>query len=133
MHDPNTRRAWHLRSRLMATGIGAHQELSRRFLLSENGEEICATVSLSMSSMGPPQRGHRQSADEEEASRTASAELGYDAIFNSCWHSGRDALRRRFARKPKKRMRTKPCGSTWRRKRRRNSSAVTVMSRCLLP
>ena len=40
--------------------------------------------------------------------------------------------RRRLARKPQKRMRTKPRGRVWSRNRRRNSSAVTVISRCLL-
>jgi hypothetical protein len=34
--------------------------------------------------------------------------------------------RRRLARKPKERMRTKPRGRTWSRKRRRNSCALSV-------
>ena len=49
-------------------------------------------------------------------------------ICSSCRQSGNRDLRRRLLKKPKKRMRTNPCGSTWRRKRRRNSSAVTVIS-----
>ena len=42
-------------------------------------------------------------------------------------------LRARFARKPNCRMRTKPPGSTWRRKRRMNSTASSVIVRVSLP
>src|ERR1019366_4685303 len=45
--------------------------------------------------------------------------------------SGNSAARFRLARKPKLRMRMKPRGSRWRRKRRRNSLTGRVMSRCL--
>ena len=47
--------------------------------------------------------------------------------------SGKRAARRRWARKPKWRMRTKPGGSTWSRKRRKNSSTARVIRRCWLP
>ncbi len=47
--------------------------------------------------------------------------------------SGRSSARRRLARNPKLRMRTKPRGSRWSRKRRRNSSTGRVISRFLLP
>jgi hypothetical protein len=46
---------------------------------------------------------------------------------------GNSRARRRLARKPKLRMRTKPCGSRCNRKRRRNSSAGRLMSFFLLP
>src|ERR1035441_3900557 len=46
--------------------------------------------------------------------------------------SGNSAARLRLARKPKLRMRTKPRGSRWSRKRRRNSSTGRVSRRCLL-
>ena len=47
--------------------------------------------------------------------------------------SGNSQARCRLARKPKLRMRTKPRGSRWSRKRRRNSSTGRVISRFLLP
>ena len=47
-------------------------------------------------------------------------------------HSGNRVARLRLARKPKLRMRTKPGGSRWSRKRRRNSSTARVMSRLLV-
>ena len=46
--------------------------------------------------------------------------------------SGRRAVRRRLARKPKWRMRTKPLGSVCNRKRRRNSSSARVINLCSL-
>ncbi len=48
-----------------------------------------------------------------------------------CRQSGKSSRRRRLARNPQKRMRTKPRGKVWSRKRRKNSSAVTVISRRL--
>ncbi len=60
-----------------------------------------------------------------------------DVIFSkppsSRKHSGNSVARLRLARKPKLRMRTKPGGSRWSRKRRRNSSTGRVMSLFLLP
>ena len=47
--------------------------------------------------------------------------------------SGKRAARLRWARKPKWRMRTKPGGRTWSRKRRKNSSTARVIRRCWLP
>ena len=43
------------------------------------------------------------------------------------WQSGKRVARRRFAKKPKERMRTKPRGSTCSRKRRKNSEASSVI------
>ena len=48
-------------------------------------------------------------------------------------HSGRREARLRLARNPKLRMRTKPGGNRWSRKRRRNSSTVRVMILFVLP
>ena len=79
--------------------------------------------------MRPPPRGHCHTAAEQDSGWTDSGEWG-GAIRSSCRASGNKILRRRLARKLKKRMRTKPCGSTWRRKRRSSSSPVTVMSFC---
>ena len=54
--------------------------------------------------------------------------LGEAVVFSeppSSWkQSGRSVARLRLARKPKLRMRTKPGGSRWSRKRRRNSSTA---------
>src|SRR6266851_8034133 len=54
-----------------------------------------------------------------------------------CWskreQSERSSARLRFARNPKLRIRTKPRGNRWRRKRRKNSSTARVMILFLLP
>ena len=42
-------------------------------------------------------------------------------------------MRRRLARNPKKRMRTKPRGRTWSKKRRKNSCEERVIILFLLP
>ena len=41
-------------------------------------------------------------------------------------------MRRRLARNPNERMRTKPRGRTWSKKRRKNSCEPSVMTRCIL-
>lgn len=53
--------------------------------------------------------------------------------FSNSRQRGSRLARRRLARKPKLRMRTKPRGSRCKRNRRRNSSAVRVISFLLLP
>jgi hypothetical protein len=53
------------------------------------------------------------------------------AADSNCLESGTSAPRRRLARKPKYRMRTKPRGSTCSKKRRKNSSTGNVRSRFL--
>jgi hypothetical protein len=44
---------------------------------------------------------------------------------SNLWERGRSCFRRRLAKNPMKRMRTKPRGRTCNRKRRRNSSLLT--------
>src|SRR5450631_2932471 len=83
--------------------------------------------------MVPPQTGQFQS----EWFLSVDVDAG-GAVFcsdppSSCRHSGNRVARLRLARNPKLRMRTKPGGSRWSRKRRRNSSTDRVMSRFLLP
>src|SRR5450755_190324 len=60
-------------------------------------------------------------------------EVDGGSASSSCRQSGNAAARRRLARKPKKRTRMKPRGNVCSRKRRRNSSAVSVISRGLPP
>ena len=84
-----------------------------------------------MSAIVPPQRGQIQ-LPEVLASEVGVAARVKEEASSNCRPSGKSSRRRRFARKPQKRMRTKPRGRVWSRNRRRNSSAVTVISRGLL-
>jgi len=81
--------------------------------------------------MGPPQTG--QDHVGSGGGETGHGDPTVDWTASSCRQMGRRVARRRLARKPKKRIRTKPLGNTCKRKRRRNSSALRVMMRCLLP
>src|SRR6202167_5568639 len=83
--------------------------------------------------MVPPHTGQFQS----ELTCSVDGGVAEAAILceqaSSRKHSGNRVARFRLARNPKLRMRTKPGGSRWSRKRRRNSSTARVMSRFLLP
>src|SRR5271170_4379070 len=83
--------------------------------------------------MVPPQTGHFHSECVWSVDDDASEDVVFSKSPSSRKHSGRSVARRRLARKPKLRMRTKPGGSRWSRKRRRNSSTARVMSLFLLP
>ena len=93
---------------------------------------IWAAVSLSITSIGPPHLGQVQKA----GARTGRGPGGLTR-FDSCTESSRRAqsgsnrARRRLAKRPKLRMRTKPRGSRWSRNRRRNSSTESVIRRFL--
>ena len=65
------------------------------------------------------------------AGRTG-AERGEPCGVCAAKHSGSRVERRRLARRPKWRIRTKPLGSRCNRKRRRNSSSAKVISFCSL-
>ena len=112
--------------------VDRYQDVSTRALLLCISSSICRAVSLSMTVMGPPQCGQTQRAGGF-AVIFDGAEIGRAPVASSCWQSGNVAARRRLARKSKKRMRMKPRGSVCSRKRRKNSSAVSVISRRLLP
>ena len=72
----------------------------------------------------PPQRGHGHDAGWR-SSRAAGTGGGWRTSARR--QRGSAGARRRCARNPKKRIRTKPCGKTCSRNRRRNSSALTVI------
>ena len=57
---------------------------------------------------------------------------GSCAVPNNWNHRGNVVARRRQARKPKCRIRTKPCGSRCSRKRRKNLSCDKLVSFCSL-
>ena len=92
----------------------------------------CQASSLSTSIMGPPQRGQIQVVGSRFWLGAAGTE-DVASVASSCRHSGNNSPRLRGARKPKKRMRTKRGGSTCCKNRRKNSSAVSVINRRLLP
>jgi hypothetical protein len=111
--------------------LDSAQEVSTKLRKSTAPGTSCSAVSLSMINMDPPQTGQ-----DHEGGGWGEAGHGEDGVGlagSSCRQRGKRVARRRLARKPKKRMRTKPLGSTWSRKRRKNSSAVRVIFRFLLP
>ena len=77
-----------------------------------------------------PQWGHRRSAGFCGASVNGSGGAG---VCRSVLQSFSASRRCGLARKPKWRILTKPAGRTWRRKRRINSTASSVMSLVWLP
>ena len=79
-----------------------------------NSRWSCAADSRSITAMGPPQRGQRQSAAAGGA-RAAddSPGGGWGCASRSDRHKGSSRARRRLARNPNERMRTKPRGNTW--------------------
>src|ERR1700724_2339769 len=83
--------------------------------------------------MEPPQTGQFQSEWFLSVDVEADGAVFCSDPPSSHRHSGNNAARLRLARNPKLRMRTKPGGSRWSMKRRRNSSTGRVMSRFLLP
>ena len=93
---------------------------------------IWAAVSLSMTTIGPPHWGQSQSGFDCLASAAVGLDCDGCSAPSSGKQSGRRAARRRLARKPKWRMRTKPLGSVCNRKRRRNSSSARLINLCSL-
>src|SRR5271156_4875623 len=93
----------------------------------------CAAESRSTTCMVPPQTGQFQTGSGCSVDGDAGGAAVFSELPRSRKHSGNRVARLRLARNPKLRMRTKPGGSTWSRKRRRNSSTARVMSRFLLP
>jgi len=80
-----------------------------------------------------PQRGHRWAGVPVSEASNSAVSLGSGSKpMTSVARSGRRqaslARRWQLARKPPKRMRWKPSGSVWSKKRRMNSSAETVMT-----
>ena len=96
-----------------------------------------AAVTRSMILIGPPHRGQLQTPGAGSGAGTGStldpsgAALGSIGAPSNWKQTGNNPARRRLARKPKWRMRTKPFGSRCSRKRRRNSSTGRVMRRFL--
>src|SRR5258708_7826610 len=92
----------------------------------------CAAESRSTTRIVPPQTGQFQS----ERVWSVDGDAGVAALScdpPSSWkHNGKSVDRFLLARNPKLRMRTKPGGSRWSRKRRKNSSTARVMSLFLL-
>ena len=106
-------------------------EVSATFSRSTGLRRICRGVSFSMSAILPPQRGQSHPHEVLGSEFLGAVEGARGQGSSNCRQSGRSSRRRRFARKPQKRMRTKRRGKVWSRNRRRNSSAVTVISRFL--
>ena len=132
-------RAWWAGAVFSREGAVLHENLAE-----ERGGErkhISAAVSRSRMIIGPPHWGQdhvgvegcrveQPSSSPGCGSGTAGKSVGRPRNWKQ---SGKRAARRRWARKPKWRMRTKPGGRTWSRKRRKNSSTARVIRRCWLP
>ncbi len=78
-----------------------------------------------------PHCGQRQVG--ASAAEFAQTSKGFGVVVSSCRAIARLAARQRLARKPYWRMRTKSRGRMCWVKRRRNSVALKVILRCLLP
>ena len=82
--------------------------------LVDGGERSasCRAVSRSTRTIGPPQVGqtHIAAGSGAVVEMVVAADTGVSA--SSCLHNGTSAPRRRLARKPKWRIRTKPRGRT---------------------
>src|SRR6202041_1735784 len=112
---------------LMRQGIGVHAEAR---VDGENADgDSCSALARSRWRAKQELRG-REPFDHMHGS---AEDVVFSKPPSSRKHSGNSVARFRLARKPKLRMRTKPGGSRWSRKRRRNSSTGRVMSRFLLP
>jgi hypothetical protein len=110
---------WRMRGHAAAvTGIGGERR------------RIWAAVNLSPTIA--PHLGQSQSGHGCLAAETAGSICGCGTTPGNCRQSGSRVERRRLARKPKLRMRTKPFGSRCSRKRDKNSSSDKVISFCSL-
>ena len=99
----------------------------RLTLLLLRGADNCWGVNISTTVTTPPQSGHIRDGLGGACRRASRRHV------SSKRHKAANRRRQRFAIQPKWRMRTKPRGSTCSRKRRMNSSAVSVILRFLLP
>ena len=127
--------AWWARAAFSREGAVLHENLAA----GRGGERkyISAAVSRSRMIIGPPHWGQDHVEVEgwrvEQPSSSPGCGSGADGKSvgrpRNWKQSGKRAARRRWARKPKWRMRTKPGGSTWSRKRRKNSSTASVIRR----
>ena len=79
-----------------------------------------AALNRSMTRMHPPHFGQRQRGLASGVVDVSDSVVCGGAEASAWKQSGRSVARRRLARKPKWRMRTKPLGSRCNRKRRRN-------------
>src|SRR6266567_3471856 len=84
-----------------------------------------------MTAIGPPHLGQRQRGSDSWMGEVCSS-ICDGTVPSAAKHSGSSVERRRLARKPKLRMRTKPLGSRCSRKRDKNSSSDKVISFCSL-
>ena len=130
----------------MATVPGKQIAGNLREIIADNQQNLCNDWIREMSES--VRRGDLMKESELRAQcvqfLTAFSEALGSAGANTksdAWEPVRDFLgqistsraRLRLARNPKWRIRTKPRGNTCKRKRRRNSSALTVIFRFLLP
>src|SRR6266851_9103290 len=97
--------------------------------MADRSAPVCRKAAL----IGPPQQGQRQVTRDAVLLGFTADELELGDAASSSRHKGNSFERRRLARKPKLRMRTKPHGNTCKKNRRRNSSACIVIFRLRLP
>jgi hypothetical protein len=97
---------------------------------SGRSRRSCRPVNRSMMTTGPPQYGQWRVDEIESGTGGGMFPL---FVCNSARQVVANCARCRLAIQPKCRMRTKPRGSTCKRKRRMNSCAVSVIFRFLLP
>ena len=104
-----------------------NQEESKKSLRMDSSAALNRWTTI----MGAPHVGHCQDVVPRVGVAPTAEVLG--AQPRTSRQIARRAFRQRLARKPKWRMRTNPFGRICKKKRRRNSTAARVMTRCLPP
>src|SRR5882672_7490482 len=113
-------------------GFSGRSERFHAAAMSRDGGErswIWAAVHLSTTIIGPPQLRQVQRGLGCLAAETTGSICGCGSALSTCRQSGSRVDRRRLARKPKLRMRTKPFGRCS-KKRHKKSSSGKVISFC---
>jgi hypothetical protein len=116
---------------LILPGVDHNQDVSMKSPFLVDSARICWAVSLSMTIVGPRQSGHVQVPRIGCGAVGGEGECGRGLVSRVCLHRVDNPVRWRLARKPKKRMRTKPRGSVCNRNRHRwTSIRCPLNSKC---
>lgn len=93
-----------------ASNVDDGYEVSSKLSRPMDLQRICCRVSLSITAIAPPQCGQSQAQGSLGSEAVGMVERWSGQAFSKRWQRGSDSPRRRLARKPQERMRTKPRG-----------------------
>ena len=111
-----------------STSVGYPESGNSQFSIKLPRDDHRAGVNICTIIILVPQLGQSQADGSGNGSVFCFSAVIVD---NSFRHSSRHRVRKRFVRKPKKRIRTNPFGNTCRTNRRKNSVASSFISRHL--